>query len=652
MRFIATGGLWNIYAVAGTHVVSLAIDMPSALHKPAEGAPFLLGFGIARRLYDDDSAWKLVEGYRFFLSKVPKPRKGATYSTFEHPWQSFIYNDFLANPDTTFEYAFHPIYGRDASQLEIREPMRIVVTTEPITDPRESGHDVYFNRGVASSQGYSTKFGKGRIDSKKATEKRKALEWLSCGLDKAMVRFIHDTPAGDRLLCCFYEFEWKPAIDELLAAIERGVDVRLILDWKDNSEPAKKATAKKPAKAAKPASPRDATARSLEKASIPMDRVTKRKARPRAIAHNKFMVRVGAEAGPQSVWTGSTNLTRGAVSAQTNVAHVVRDPEVASRFAGYWDLLSEDPGARDGDDRAAVTSRNRDLRDRVEKLSPVPGDLNEVPAGTSVVFSPRGSSAVLGAYARLIDTADVSGCMTLPFGQDPVFRVVLGDNTADDGPLVMILLNKEAKPTKQDPVLLSWKNNVFSAHGGLLDNPVSDWLDEAYAGRGGLGLTSWVDYIHSKIILIDPLSSDPLVVSGSANFSVASIQENDENSLIVRGDARVADIYFTEFNRLFEHYLFRAVDDTVPDPKASHTAADDRARHNLVAGDTDTTDTADKRLADSDDDAGVDAGLFENQSWARRFLSFRLRGKRLTTYRTMELAQPSAEPKGPGYDAR
>ncbi len=29
--------------------------------------------------------------------------------------------------------------------------------------------------------------------------------------------------------------------------------------------------------------------------------------------------------------------------------------------------------------------------------------------------------------------------------------------------------------------------------------------------------------------------------------------------MIIRGDRRVADIYFTEFNRLFNHYYFRAV---------------------------------------------------------------------------------------------
>ena len=74
-----------------------------------------------------------------------------------------------------------------------------------------------------------------------------------------------------------------------------------------------------------------------------------------------------------------------------------------------------------------------------------------------------------------------------------------------------------------------------------------------------LMLNQHVSYIHSKFLLMDPLSKDPIVVTGSANFSKASTNDNDENMLIIRGDKRVADIYFTEFNRLFFHYYFRSV---------------------------------------------------------------------------------------------
>jgi phosphatidylserine/phosphatidylglycerophosphate/cardiolipin synthase-like enzyme len=69
----------------------------------------------------------------------------------------------------------------------------------------------------------------------------------------------------------------------------------------------------------------------------------------------------------------------------------------------------------------------------------------------------------------------------------------------------------------------------------------------------------FVFFVHTKFLLIDPLSDDPLVCSGSANFSPKSLKENDENMLLIRGSTRVADIYLTEFDRLFRHFYFRDV---------------------------------------------------------------------------------------------
>jgi phosphatidylserine/phosphatidylglycerophosphate/cardiolipin synthase-like enzyme len=65
--------------------------------------------------------------------------------------------------------------------------------------------------------------------------------------------------------------------------------------------------------------------------------------------------------------------------------------------------------------------------------------------------------------------------------------------------------------------------------------------------------------VHTKFLLIDPLSDDPLVCSGSANFSSNSLLQNDENMLLIRGNTRVADIYMTEFDRIFRHFYFRDI---------------------------------------------------------------------------------------------
>jgi phosphatidylserine/phosphatidylglycerophosphate/cardiolipin synthase-like enzyme len=48
-------------------------------------------------------------------------------------------------------------------------------------------------------------------------------------------------------------------------------------------------------------------------------------------------------------------------------------------------------------------------------------------------------------------------------------------------------------------------------------------------------------------------------VTGTANFSGASQTANDENMLVIRNDERVADIYFGEFMRIFDHLYSRYI---------------------------------------------------------------------------------------------
>jgi phosphatidylserine/phosphatidylglycerophosphate/cardiolipin synthase-like enzyme len=95
---------------------------------------------------------------------------------------------------------------------------------------------------------------------------------------------------------------------------------------------------------------------------------------------------------------------------------------------------------------------------------------------------------------------------------------------------------------------------------------VGSYLDEATAQEQALvrwtreritDLNTHVRHAHTKFMIVDALSDDPIVVSGSANFSEPSVKSNDENMLIVRGDTRVADIYLGEFMRLFNHHYFR-----------------------------------------------------------------------------------------------
>jgi phosphatidylserine/phosphatidylglycerophosphate/cardiolipin synthase-like enzyme len=64
--------------------------------------------------------------------------------------------------------------------------------------------------------------------------------------------------------------------------------------------------------------------------------------------------------------------------------------------------------------------------------------------------------------------------------------------------------------------------------------------------------------VHSKVLVIDPLSKDPTVVTGSHNFSAPASEKNDENLVIVRGHKKLAIAYATYVMSVYQHYRFRS----------------------------------------------------------------------------------------------
>ena len=97
------------------------------------------------------------------------------------------------------------------------------------------------------------------------------------------------------------------------------------------------------------------------------------------------------------------------------------------------------------------------------------------------------------------------------------------------------------------------RNTVIAAGAKLSKGDLENFIGESLTGFNSN------QYIHDKFMLVDPLGDDPIVATGSANFSLSSQTNNDENMLIVRGDTRVADIYFGEFMRIFDHLYSRYI---------------------------------------------------------------------------------------------
>lgn len=557
MRFKSkkVGG-FCVYAVSGVNTISFAIDASAAARNG------LLGFTV-ERFDPTENHRATMPGFKVFKSIVPDPQPNQWVSTNDHPIQSLVWDDFTAKEGRTYEYAFRPLRGTPYQIDRSAAPITITVKTEPLYTTDDQ--DVFFNRGVASSQAYERKFGNVKPDKLKPKAKQEAaIQWLARDLDDAILTFIASAGKKDTLLCCFYEFHYKPVVEALAAARKNIGKLRIIIDAKENG---KKVNGKLRA-----AFPRAANLKAIKDAGIPKSCIIERDANPSAIQHNKFMVILrGAAQTPTEVWTGSTNISEGGVTGHTNVGHWVRDHATAQAFKAYWDLLARNPGSTKNDDTATAKTKKAAYRADVEALGTAPTTLAGIRKGITTVFSPRRGLDMLKLYVDLVDKADDVSCITLAFGVNAFFKAQLEDNTPQDH-LTFLLLDQKDKPSKNATtpfVVLNAKNNVYKAWGAYIKSAVYQWAKETNAKL--LRLNSHVGYIHSKFLLRDPLGNDPIVVTGSANFSKASTNDNDENMIIVRGNRRVADIYFTEFNRLFNHYYFRSVTESTgqsPDESA------------------------------------------------------------------------------------
>src|SRR5581483_4689910 len=227
-----------------------------------------------------------------------------------------------------------------------------------------------------------------------------------------------------------------------------------------------------------------------------------------------------------------TNFTEGALYGQWNVGHIVRDKDVARRYLEFWQELEGDP-------LPAATTKWDDAE------TPLP----DAPTGIDLVFSPRADLAALDWYAKLMDKAENSVFLTAAFGVTKELTAVF----AEPKPYLRYLL-LDKRQGDVTTIARSPSNRITAGgyFGGKEGTPFANWMREALTG-----LNTYVQYVHTKIMLIDPLGADPIVITGSANFSEASTTDNDENMLVIRGDTRLADIFLGEFMRLFTHFRFR-----------------------------------------------------------------------------------------------
>jgi hypothetical protein len=497
-------GLVTVRAISGTHVVFLALNMKES---DAKG---LMGFAIQRTdLTEEETIW--LRGNKTFASVRPSTGIEDARSR-EHPFQAFQWADYSAKPGYRYSYRVIPLYGT-AGALTEKAGTTVVIDTEPLSGGK---HEVHFNRGAIASQAFAKRFPGLTLDEAGAP----AYAWLARDLLPGLLAFIARAKDDSySLRAAIYEMKWPEVLAAFKAASRAGADVKIIYHAKADD------TGK-------------ANNKQIDDAQIRSLCVPRKNAK---LMHNKFIV-LSKGGKPVSVWTGSTNFSRNALHGQLNVGHAIHDRALADRFLAYWTALKSDPASDE-------------LKDWAEAENPLP------PTGESEaltpVFSPHRGRAVFDWWIDLANAPGRPLFMTFPFGIVTDFRPVYDKN---DGVLRFALLDKYVNGgTKTSRAAAIADTERIRRHrniGMALGNRIFvDWIDGWHLESDPIGVN--VNWVHTKFMLSDPLGSKPVTMAGSANWSEASVNTNDENMLVIRGDKRVADIYFGEFMRIFAHHRFR-----------------------------------------------------------------------------------------------
>lgn len=497
-------GLVTVRAISGTHVVFLALTMKES------DAKELMGFAIQRIDFtEDETIW--LRGNKTFASI--RPSTGIEdASSHEHPFQAFQWADYSAKPGYRYRYRVIPMYGSPGALTE-KAATSITINTEPLSGHK---HGVHFNRGGIASQAFVKRFPGMTLDEAGPP----AYAWLARDLLPALLGFIGQAKDSTySLRAAIYELHWPEVLTAFKAASSAGTDVKIIYHANDDETG-------------------NANEEQIDKAGIRSLCLPRRNAK---LMHNKFIV-LSKGGKPISVWTGSTNFSRNALHGQLNVGHAIHDRAMAKAFLGYWTALKPDPAADE-------------LKDWAETNNALPPDDDSdllTPA-----FSPHHGRGVFDWWIDLASAPGKPLFMTFPFGIVKDFRPVFDKN---DGVLRFGLLDKYVNGGNAasraaaiaDIERIRRHPNVGMALGQRI---FVDWIDGWHQESRPIGVN--VNWVHTKFMLIDPLGTKPVTLTGSANWSEASVSTNDENMVVIRGDKRVADIYFGEFMRIFAHHRFR-----------------------------------------------------------------------------------------------
>ena len=460
------------------------------------------------------------------------------------PFRSFAWTDHYVGAGDRVRYRVVPVLkGEHAPSMELASdwsPRKRLGGDGPF--------EPFFNRGFLISQfmsRYLDEHYKGidrdvalrRLKADLAKLDNDARTYLSGNLRTALLDLLDDVIAGgEEIHAALFEL----GDEELIARLEKlGSRAHVVLSngsVKENGEDEND----------------DARARLLAK-HVDVGR-TDRFISPGSLGHNKFLVVSDSNGDPYRAWTGSTNWTTTGLCTQLNNGLRIDDRAVAQAYMKQWQALRDAKSAHP----ASLAAGNG--------LPSIAGD-------AEVHFTRAVGGVDLAGLKDIVRGAH-EGVLFLMFipGNSGVLKY-LRDLAEEDNDLlirgVVSELPRGRKDEKAGPttrVRVQLFGTPLAPVTGPQDFDVIQPEGDAHAAAGWAvetthqQFTSNVGYaiIHSKVLVVDPLSDDPIVVTGSHNFSKSASEKNDENFIVVRGDKALAEAYAVNVESAYHHYAGRA----------------------------------------------------------------------------------------------
>ncbi|UCF77715.1 MAG: fibronectin type III domain-containing protein [Candidatus Eiseniibacteriota bacterium] len=387
-------------------------------------------------------------------------------------------------PGTVYHYR---VYSRDAEGTRFSND-RMFVT---ISDVPGEVH-VYFNKSVDT--GYST--GTDALGNQNVRQ-------------KLIDRINSATYSID---CNFYSFSLSTVTDALIAAKGRGVQVRFIIE-DDNSG--------------------SYEVQRLINAAIPVITSTYGGNHGAdagwGINHNKFAVfdcQTGSSKTDDWVWTGSWNSSIAGENDGNNCL-AIQDHGLASAYKIEFNEMWGSDTATPNPSEARMGSKKSNNTPHKFTISGIPMEQYMSPSDAvePEIIEAVGTADSTIYFCILSFTSDnISNAMKSKWDSITGFQVRGVFEGSNIGPITS---GSEWYAMSGDPA------------------SYNQWIPAADVWQDGMPSS---DLLHHKYMIIDssrPLM-DPIVITGSHNWSYSANQVNDENTLLIY-DATISNVYLQEF---------------------------------------------------------------------------------------------------------